>query len=134
MVTWQIKGVISRLSQALWTLNLAGWWHRMREPHPQVTWHINHVVTWQIKDVISPLSQGKWIPSLAGWWLSMKWPHSQSHVTDRSSGHVINQNYFVFTFTRRKAYKLSRVVTRMRRFHPTYHVTPWSRRHVTTFQ
>ena len=35
MVTWQIKNVISLLSQSLWTPNLAGWWLWMRGLHPQ---------------------------------------------------------------------------------------------------
>ena len=134
MVTWQIKEVIFPLSQGLWTPNLSGWWLRMRESHPQVTWHIDHVVTGQIKDVISPLSQGLWNPNLAEWWLRVKRPHPQIHVTNRSRGHVANQKYFNFTFTRRKAHKLSRVVTRMRIPHPTYHVTHQSRLHMTTFQ
>ena len=89
---------------------------------------------WQIKGVISPFSQGLWISNLAWWWLRMKGPHPQSHVTHRSSGHVTNQKYFVFTFTRCKAHKLSRVVTRMRRPHPTCHVTPRSRCHPETVQ
>ena len=55
MVTWQIKDIISPLSQGLWIPNLAGWGLKMKEPHPQVRWHIDHVVTWQIKDIISPL-------------------------------------------------------------------------------
>ena len=107
---------------------------RMRGPHPQVTWHIKHLVTWQIKDVISPLSQDLWIPNLAGWWLRMKRPHPESHLTDQSSGQVTNQKYFIFIFTRHKAHKLSRVVTRTRRPHPTCHVTLRSRRYVTTIQ
>ena len=61
--------------------NLAGWWFRMREAHPQATWHIKHVVMWQVKDVVSPLSQGLWIPKLARWGLRLKGPHPQSHVT-----------------------------------------------------
>ena len=134
VVTWQIKGVIFPLSQGLRTPNLVGWWLRMRGPHPQVTWHIKHLVTWQIKEVISPLSQDLWIPNLAGWWLRMKGPHPESHLTDQSSGHVTNQKYFTFTFTRHKAHKLSRVVTRTRRPHPTCHVTLRSRRYVTTIQ
>ena len=37
---WQIKDAISPLSQGLWTPNLAGWWFRMKEPHPQS--HVTH--------------------------------------------------------------------------------------------
>ena len=97
VVTWQIKEVIFPLSQGLWTPSLAEWWLRMREPHPQVTWHINHVVTWQIKDVKSPLSQALWNPNLPEWWRRVKGPHLQSHLTDGSSGHVTNQKYFTFS-------------------------------------
>ena len=134
VVTWQIKEVIFPLSQGLWTPSLAGWWLRMTEPHPQVTWNINHVVTWQIKDVKSPLSQALWNPNLPEWWRRVKGPHLKSHVTDGSSGHVTNQKYFIFTFTRPKAHNLSRVITRMRRPHPAYHMTPQSRLHVATIQ
>ena len=35
VVTWQIKNVISPLSQGLWTPHLAEWCLRMRKPHPQ---------------------------------------------------------------------------------------------------
>ena len=64
----------------------------------------------------------------------MRRPHSQSHVTHQSSGHQTNQIYFIFIFTRRKAYKLSRMVPRIRRLHPTCHVILRSRRHVTFIQ
>ena len=40
VVTWRIKNVISPLSQGLWTQNVAGWWLRMRETHPQS--HVTH--------------------------------------------------------------------------------------------
>ena len=134
MVTWQIKGVIFPLSQDLWTPQLPGWWLRMREPYPQVTWHIDHVVMWQIKNVIYPLSQDLRILNLAGWRLRKNQLHAQSHVTDQSGGHVTIQKHFIFTFTRRKAHKLSKVVTSMRRPRPTCHLTPWSHFHVTTIQ
>ena len=64
----------------------------------------------------------------------MRETHPQSHVTHWSRGNVTNVKYFIFTFTRHKAHKLSRVVTRMRRPRPTCHVTPQSRRHVTSIQ
>ena len=64
----------------------------------------------------------------------MRGLHSHSHVMYRSSGHVANQKCFIFTFTRCKAHKLSRVATRMRRPHPTCHVTPRSYRQVITIQ
>ena len=35
MVTWQIKNVISPLSQDLCTPNLGVWWLWIKEPHPQ---------------------------------------------------------------------------------------------------
>ena len=35
VVTWQIKNIITPLSQGLWIPNLAGWWVRIRGPHPQ---------------------------------------------------------------------------------------------------
>ena len=85
------------------------------------------------QDVMSPLSQDLWNTNLAEWWLRVKGPHPQSHVTDQSVGHVTNQKYFNFIFTKCKAHKLSRVVTRMRRPHPTY-VTPQSCLHVTAIQ
>ena len=36
VVTWQIKNVISSLSQGLWTPHITGWWLRMRGLHPQI--------------------------------------------------------------------------------------------------
>ena len=71
-------------------------------------------------------------PDLAGWQLRMRGPHSQSQVILQLCGHVTNQKYFVFPFSRRTAHKLSRVV--IRRPHPTCHVSPRSRRHVTPIQ
>ena len=41
----------------------------------------------------------------------MREPHPQNQVTHQPRGHVTNQKYFIFNFTRRKALKLSRVVT-----------------------
>ena len=43
----------------------------------------------------------------------MRGPQQQSHVTHWSRGHVTSQRPYISTFTRRKAHKLSRVVTRM---------------------
>ena len=46
VVAWQIKNVISSLSEGLWTPNLAGWWLRMRRLHQQshvILWHRGHV-------------------------------------------------------------------------------------------
>ena len=40
----------------------------------------------------------------------MKGPHPQSHVADRSSGHVTNQKHFIFTFTKCKVHKLTMMV------------------------
>ena len=40
LIVWQIKNVISPLSQGLWTPKLAGWWLGMRESHPQS--HVIH--------------------------------------------------------------------------------------------
>ena len=37
---WQVKNVISLLSQGLWIPNLARWWIRMRRPYPQS--HVTH--------------------------------------------------------------------------------------------
>ena len=58
MVTWQIKNVISPLSQGLWTPNVAGWWLRMRGLHLQS--HVTHQsrAHVSIKNVLSPHSQG----------------------------------------------------------------------------
>ena len=39
VVTWEFKDVLAPLSKGLWTPNLADWWLRMRDPHPQ-----SHVV------------------------------------------------------------------------------------------
>ena len=39
--------------------------------------------------------------------------HPQSHVADQPGSHVTNQKYFIFTFTKCKAHKLSQVVARM---------------------
>ena len=133
VVRWQIKNVVSPLSQGLWTPNLAGWCLRMRGLHHNVTWHFDVVVTWQIKNDIFPLSYSVWTPNLAGWWLRMREIHPQSHGTLQLCGHMTSQKYFVFTSTRHKVHKLSKMVTRMsRRSHPTCHVTPRPCRHVTT--
>ena len=43
-----------------------------------------------------------------------EWTHPQSHMTLPSRGPVKNQKYFFFTFKKRKAHKLSRVVNRRR--------------------
>ena len=63
----------------------------------------------------------------------MRYPPRKSRDTFLV-GHVTNQKYFIFTFIRRKANKLSRVVIRMRRPQPTCHVTIRSRHHVTAIQ
>ena len=134
VVTWQIGNVISPLPHALRTPNLAGWWLRMKEPHPK-----SHV-TLQYRSHVTNKKRYIYIftrpmdPNLAGWWLRMRKPHLQSQVTLWLCGHVKNQKYFIFTVTRRKAHKLSRVSARTRWPHPTYHVTPRSRRHVTVTQ
>ena len=72
--------------------------------------------------------------NLTEWWLRTREPHPQSHVTLKLCSHVTNQKYFVFTFTNSKVYKLSTMVTRMRRPHQTCYVSPRSSRHVTTIQ
>ena len=59
-----MKNVISSLSEGLWIPNLAGWWLRMRGPHPQSHVTQDHVVLWQIKNVIYPHSQGSWPPKI----------------------------------------------------------------------
>ena len=120
VVTWQTKNAISPLSQGLWTANRAGWRLRMRDPHPKVTWHINHVATWQIRLYISHITRHQ--------------TYGPQTLQVGDLGHVTNQKYYIFTFSRRKAFKFSRVVTRMRRLHPTCHVKLWSRHHVTTIQ
>ena len=132
VVMWQTKNVVSPLPQGLWTPNLAGWCLRWGDPTHNVTWHFNIVVTWQIKNVIFPLSYSVRTTNLAEWWLRMRKMHPRSHVTHQLCGHMASQKYFVFTFTRPKVHKLSRMVTRMRRPHPTCHVPPLSRRHATT--
>ena len=102
----------------------------MRGPHPQS--HVTHS-----RDKSETLylhlheTYGPYL-TLAGWWLRMSEPHPQSQMTLQLCGHVTNQKYFIFIFTRRKAHNLSRVVTRMRRPHLTCHVRPWSCHHVTT--
>ena len=42
VVLWQIINVVSPLSQGLWTPNLAGWYLRMRGPHPQCHVTLQH--------------------------------------------------------------------------------------------
>ena len=61
----------------------------------------------------------------------MKGPHPQSHVTDRSSGHVTNQRRYIQTFTSPMDPKLSRVVTQNEGTPSTSHVTHQPRSHVT---
>ena len=128
MITWQIKNVTIPLSQGVWTPDLAAWWLRMREPHPQS--HVTHEPSGYVKHqrCYTSTFPRLWIPNLADWWLRMKRHPPQSQVKYRSSGQVTNQKYFIFTFTRFKAHKLSRVITvRMRR-------CPWLRRQATTTQ
>ena len=97
VVTWQIKNVVSLLSQGLWIPNLTGWWLMMGGPHSQNHVAIpyrGHVI---IKKAIFPLSQGLWTANLAVWWLRMRELHPQSHVT--------NYERFCSTFTRPMAPK-----------------------------
>ena len=110
VVTWQIKDVISPLSQGLWISNLAGWWLRLKGPNPQS--HVTHWSkgVWQIKGIISPLSQGLWTPNLAGWWLRMRECHPQTHPTNQPHGHVTSQRRYISTFTRPIDPKLSRIL------------------------
>ena len=89
----------------LWTPNLAGWWFRIRRPHPQshvILRYRGHVTN---KNVISLFSQGLCTPNLAGWWLRMRGPHLQSHMTHRSRAHVSSQKRFISTLTRSLAPK-----------------------------
>ena len=53
---------------------------------------------------------------------------------DRYRGHVTNKKCYISTFTRRKAHKLFRVVTILKRHHPTCYVTPQLHCYVTTIQ
>ena len=101
VVTWQIKDVISPLSQSLWTPNLDGLWLKMRGSHPQshVTLRYRGHVTNKKHISISPLSQGLWTPNLAEWWRKMREPNSQSHVIHRSRGYVTNNKRLSSTFT-----------------------------------
>ena len=55
---WQIKNIISWLSQCLWSQDLPGWWHtsrsRTRISHNHsVRW--SYEVAWQVKYITSPL-------------------------------------------------------------------------------
>ena len=113
MVTWHIKNVISPPLHGLWTPNLAGWWLRIRELHPQLTWHIDQVITRQIKDVISSLSHGLWTSNLARWWLRMRGPHTKCHATFWCRGHVTNKKRYISTFTRPIDPKLRKVASNL---------------------
>ena len=53
--------------KGLWAPNLAGWWFRMREPHPQSHVTLRYRIHVTNKKVISPLSQGLWTPNFASW-------------------------------------------------------------------
>ena len=46
MITWQIKGVISPLSQGRKPPNLAGWWLGIRQPHTLI--HMTHLIHEQV--------------------------------------------------------------------------------------
>ena len=93
VVTWQIKNVISLLSQGLWTPNLVNWWLRMRGRHPQsqVTLQYRGHAT-NRKRYISTFTRPMH-PKLNGvGWLLMRGPHQQNHVTHQLRGHFSSQN------------------------------------------
>ena len=114
MVTWQIKNVISSLSQGLWAPDLAvgdlGW----GDPIHKVTWHIDQVVTWKIKNSIPPLSQDLWTPNLTRCLLKMN-GSQKSHVTLQFCTHMAIWKCHVSSTTRSMAPKLSRMCSYVER-------------------
>ena len=107
---WQIKNVISPLSQDLWIPNLAVLWLKMSEPIHKVARHFDHVVKWQIKNVISPHLQGAWPQNLVRSWLRMRGLHPKTHVTLRSCSHMTVQKRDISSTIGPTAPKLNRVL------------------------
>ena len=99
VVTWQTKNVISPLSQGLCTLNLAGWWFRMKRPHLQS--HVTSTTESRDKsktfyDHIHKVHDPK---KVLGCWIRMKGPHPKSHVTLQFCSHVKNQKRHISSTT-----------------------------------
>ena len=92
------------------------WWLRIKKSYQQS--HAKLRSRGYMTNKKLHFSQGLWVPNLAGWWIRMRGTHPQSHVTIQLCDHVASQKYFI-SFIRCKAHKFSRLVTRMRRWHPT---------------
>ena len=91
VVMWQIKNVISPVSQGLWTPNLASWWFRMGGLYPtcHVThWSHDHMTNQKrfISLFTRPLA-----PKLGRLLTQMRGSHPKSHVIFKSCGQVSNQ-------------------------------------------
>ena len=104
-VMWQIKNVISSLSQGLWTPNLTGRWLRMRGLHPQshvILQYCGHVTNKRrYLSVDLKLSR---VPTQDNW-------SPKNHVTLQFCSHIRIWKYHIFSTTRPIAPKLSRMCT-----------------------
>ena len=87
VVTWQIKKVIFPLSYIIWTPNVAGWWLRIKESHPQshVTLRLCGQVTNQ-KYFVLNFTRHK-VHQLSRMVARMRRPLPTSHVPPRSCRH-----------------------------------------------
>ena len=80
---------------------------------------------------MSPLSQGLWTQTWQGGNLGQGEPTHKSCDTSIVWSRDKSKIFYLH-FHKAQSDRLSRVVTKMRRPHPTCHVTPQSRRNVTT--
>ena len=106
VVTWQIKNVISPLSQGLWILNLASSWLKTREPIP--TKSRDTSITWlggKSKTFYLHIHKAHGPLNLVGCWLRMRAPHLKSHVTIQLCGQMENQKRRIFSTTGSSRYK-----------------------------
>ena len=101
MVKWQIKNVISPLSQGLWILNLASSWLKTREPPP--TKSCDTSITWlgdKSKTFYLHIHKAHGPQNLVGCWLRMRGSHLKSHVTLQLYGQMENQKHHIFSTIR----------------------------------
>ena len=127
VVMREIKTVISSLSQGLWIPNLAGWWLRIRGPHPQT-----HMTLQYRGHVTNKKSYTSTFTRPMNRKLSRLVIYLQIHATHRPRGHMTNQTRYISTLTSICTPDLARWCFRMREIHRQSYVTLQLCRHVTT--
>ena len=100
VVTWQIKNVISTLSQGLWILHLDSSWFKTREPTP--TKPRSTSIAWlgdKSKTFYFHIHKAYGPQNLVWCWLRMRVPHPKSHVTLQLCGQMENKKRHIFSTT-----------------------------------